>query len=622
MTLRQKPLREDDFPGAEKVVEVFGVRYAHLQTGEGDLYLTRFGWPHRNCLAPENWRYSPKDEEITHTRLQGSSTVWRVKTKPVDGKSLDMVLKWNRVGQEMIDVEFSGKKWASPWEEFGHVMQVREDDYGDASIRIYTQRPLAIFTPAKKINPSQLGRQKHILRTKIMAVQRDQAGRTEADSVDLDPNKNYAVLYGWVKGVTAYELKEDLGWSNEQIMEVTSEAERVMEDKGWVTADSKPQHIVLRVKDGKPLRRRDGRLVFATIDYELLGETDGHKAQRVAERKNEYYRHVARMWDSSQPDALPANLRLIETPGLSLLWGRSDSPDCFMGIVGRNQHVFDFFRPERWYYDPEERMSEDLDLYHKRTKDGLHIVVQYSRWGQDPQQAYPGRIRESIAFNDPLTEIKIAEDLRSKGVHTVYPRALMLRDVELGEEVFQAGRIDARSIQPGQADLIWGYWKGVDPLEGYRAKGIWAYVDLEWAKNLGAITPDSYDEMLKHARQYVNGWGLPGDEFAAYQFFLTFREDSTFEVTSDGRPLIQLGLDNFKAASCSLISGEQLSQLSRRETDKIRKAGYMDENPYGNHMILTVDLDGNFRLEEDGLPFATHCMFDLFKPIHRQMELF
>src|SRR6267378_3371464 len=146
-------------------VSLLGVDYLHLQAADGsELYLTRFGAPFREQLLPENW-YESEWFAAKRTRLLGTSFVYRLPSKPVHGVSLDLVVRFSRVGEEVptdaqwrnrnIHVEFN-----SPFEEFAVVMELRA-----TRPRIFTKKPLAIFVPGERLQLWQTGR----LESKIAA---------------------------------------------------------------------------------------------------------------------------------------------------------------------------------------------------------------------------------------------------------------------------------------------------------------------------------------------------------------------------------------------------------------------------------------------------------------------
>jgi len=112
-------------PGAE-TVSFLGVDYARVKTADGgDLYLTRFGFPFREHLAPENW-YAPGWFAEHRIPLEGTSTIYKLPTQPVRGRILDLVVRFSRLGQEIpLGVQFISEnahaEFNSPFEEFALV---------------------------------------------------------------------------------------------------------------------------------------------------------------------------------------------------------------------------------------------------------------------------------------------------------------------------------------------------------------------------------------------------------------------------------------------------------------------------------------------------------------------
>lgn len=253
-----------------EVISFVGVDYLRLRTGDGgDLYLTRFGLPFREQLAPENW-YAPDWFGFRRARLPGTSAIYKVPTRQVRGISLNLVARFSRVGQEIpldtvtlnenIHAEFN-----SPFEEFALVTELRTAGMGTSRPRIFTKRPLAIHVPAKPLEYWQTGR----LKSKIAAKQ------ARHPTVELDPLRQYILLYGWIEGLNAVQAIEALGVSGKLaetfLAETTIRAIDDLEQLGFRMLDIKPEHIVLRMRpDGSLLRRRSGNPAYALVDYELL----------------------------------------------------------------------------------------------------------------------------------------------------------------------------------------------------------------------------------------------------------------------------------------------------------------------------------------------------------------
>ena len=176
---------------------LLGVPYDHYRMADGaDLYVTPFGRPFLRHLWPENW-LEPEWFGKSREALQGTSTVYKIKTKPVAGASKDIVVKWCRMGEDVpmdtfarstiMDAEFN-----SPYEEFSLLMEMRTRA-SPGTIR--THKPLAIFVPAKRLELWQTGRSQSKIDYK-KAKYRD---------VELDIYRQYILIYEWIKGVASTE---------------------------------------------------------------------------------------------------------------------------------------------------------------------------------------------------------------------------------------------------------------------------------------------------------------------------------------------------------------------------------------------------------------------------------
>jgi len=174
---------------SEAIINLLSVVYAHRKTSNGgDLYLTRYGLKHSDLLEIENW-YEKNWFADHRERLSGTSSVYRVPTKPVKGRRLQLVVKNCRVGEDVpLDThtlyEFINAEFNSPWEEFSLVMEMREGDFGPKNIAIRTQRPLAIYVPPERFQLWQTGRS----RDKINKITRLHPG------VNLDILRQYKLV--------------------------------------------------------------------------------------------------------------------------------------------------------------------------------------------------------------------------------------------------------------------------------------------------------------------------------------------------------------------------------------------------------------------------------------------
>jgi hypothetical protein len=251
-------------------VSLLGVDYTHFKTVDGsDLYLTRFGSPFVEHLAPQNW-YATEWFAAHRVRLQGTSTIYRIPTKPVNGRSLNLVVRFSRVGQDVpldprILNEHPDAEFNSPLEEFALAMELRQPHKGRSRPCIWTKKPLAIYVPSTRLADWQTGRVESKMAAKL----------ARHPEIKLDIARQYLVVYGWIKGLNAVEAAQVIGMSGAAgakfLAETTWRAVNDLKDRGFRMLDMKPEHVVLRVLNKDSLLRcRSGEPAYALVDYELL----------------------------------------------------------------------------------------------------------------------------------------------------------------------------------------------------------------------------------------------------------------------------------------------------------------------------------------------------------------
>lgn len=263
---------------AEQRLTVLGVDYRYWRFEDGgDLYLTRYGSPFGDCLQPQNW-FDPAWFKTRRERLLGTSTICKVPTRPVRGRSLNLVVRYSRVGERVpVDTDTLCRNLQSefntPFEEISLVMQLRAGAFGPADLRIHTKRPLAVYSPPEILAFWQTGR----FKDKFAARQ------ARHPEFPLDLHRQYIVLYGWINGRDAEQVADLYGMTGSERLTflgaITERTERELDAKGFRVVDMKPAHVILRQRfDGRLLRRSDGRLAYAVVDYELLERTPDHES--------------------------------------------------------------------------------------------------------------------------------------------------------------------------------------------------------------------------------------------------------------------------------------------------------------------------------------------------------
>ena len=455
---------------------LLGVPYDHYRMADGaDLYVTPFGRPFLRHLWPDNW-LEPEWFGKSREALQGTSTVYKIKTKPVAGASKDIVVKWCRMGEDVPMDTFTRSKimdaeFNSPYEEFSLLMEMRTRA-SPGTIR--THKPLAIFVPAKRLELWQTGRSQSKIDYK-KAKYRD---------VELDIYRQYILIYEWIKGVASTEAaaaqaSQVAGYADANSFALAMMERSIgdMQQAGFRVLDVKPQHVIVRPKpNGGLLQDRSGRTAYALVDFELLERTPEYGRQAKQERRQTYLeRQRDRFRPLFRPDSYPRHLHPVRILGVDYVHGDCDSTRGKLWVVGRDPHLFDYFLPERWRRTPRQSLSDTAQVYHTKTKDDVHLVWKVSQVGDPAQPAHVPAAVATHGYNSPFEEFEFAFQLAEAGVPATYPRAIYMlgHHSTLPPEALDPRRYEShRDLRmPDGAPVlqrernyitIWGYWNGTD----------------------------------------------------------------------------------------------------------------------------------------------------------------
>ena len=547
------------------LVNVLQVVYSHTKTSDGgDLYLTRFAEPYREHFEVHNWY--ERDWFNEHgVRLIGTSSVYRVPTREVNGKSLDLVVKNCRVGEDVpIEThtlqEFCDAEFNSPWEEFSLVMEMREGTYGPREIKLKTQRPLAIYVPPDRMQPWQSGRS----RSKINRIHAKHPG------IDLDILKQYKLIYEWIKGKNLPEVCEHIDINDEEIVRhlkaINYKVLADLDKKGYLVADMKPEHIIFSEADSLRIEelgrsgnhsdayKRQVALLYelikegsySVIDYELLLRTARHEEEVKVSRRHHY---LDDQRDRFKPTALPAHLKATEIFGVPYIYGHAESTGGHLWVVGRNARLFDYFLPERWRKTPSLKLSDKKEVFYTITKDNIHLVWETSRVGELPGEEDGGsndpRIRQ-YGIKSPFEEFAIAQKLKELGIPTVYVRAIYMTGTAKIEPSVDFRRYDSHKdiLDPeGNPVLrenhnyitIRGYYNGPDYSVAKQGP-LYMPVDLSRAVYHGYIDESTCLRLLQKVKDNLKNAGYDGSLLKANDLLLAIDSKGKIMNNTHGEP--------------------------------------------------------------------------------------
>ena len=541
------------------LVNVLGVVYAHIKTSDGgDLYLTRFAEKYQKHFDIENW-YEKSWFNEYKMKLKGTGSVYRVPTKEVDGKSIDIVVKNCRVGEDVpIDThtlqEFCDAEFNSPWEEFSLVMEMREGQYGPRVLKINTQRPMVIYVPPEKMQVWQSGRSK----AKINRI------RAKHPGIDLDILKQYKLIYEWIEGKNLLEVFEHVNVDDSALLHhlitINNKVISDLNKKGYLVADMKPEHIIISGNDTKRIEEIGRTQMsdcqkdqinylyylintgnYSIVDYELLLRTSKHEDEVKYSRRHSY---LDDQRDRFIPTPLPDYLSTMEIFGVPYIYGHAESTGGHLWVVGKNARLFDYFLPERWRKTPSIKLSDTKEVYYTITKDNIHLVWKTSRVGELPnedEEKYQSKIRE-FGINSPFEEFAIAHTLNQLGIPCVYIRAIYMTGSSKIEASSDLKKYESHKniLDPeGNPILqenhnyitIRGYYNGPDYWVAKQTGPLYVPVDLSRAVKKGFIDESQCKILLERVKDNLKNVNYDGSLLKPNDLLLAI--DRNGEIVGD-----------------------------------------------------------------------------------------
>lgn len=549
-----------DLPPEIPVLKLLGVDYAHIKTEDGgDLYVTRYGLPCLENLKPENW-YEKEWFKTHRERLIGTSTVYRVTTKPVGGRSIDIVVKWSRVGQDVplqtqVIEEVLNAEFNSPFEEFALVEEMRAGKYGPPKIKMLSHRPLSIYVPPERLQLWQTGRSKFKINMKVR----------KHPGIELDILRQYILMYEWIKGVDAAEAFEQMKIPEKKLHELTHKVNHDLRRKGFLVADMKPAHVIIRKQNDGHFVHRHQEILYALVDFELLQRTPEHEEEIQRVKRAEYLTRLKDSLYAPAPSHLPPYLKQVNIFGVDYIYGRVESTGGALWVVGRDPYLFDYFQPERWRKTQQTKLSESHHVYYTRTKDNIYLVWKTARVGEVPEvdpQSERGRRILDYGYNSPFEEFAFALELNRRGLPATYPRAIYMT-----------------GPQSEPADYIADQRR----YESHRA----------------ILTPEG-EPILRPDHDYIKIWGY---------------WNGPDELLDDAESEFYHGMSAQDACKEGLLSEKALQELLERKKIRLLKAGYEVLNLESHHLLVCSDSDRYLILDSDGFPKARLCNFELIQRI-------
>jgi hypothetical protein len=351
----------------------------------------------------------------------------------------------------------------------------------------------------------------------------------------------------------------------EQQQLLLKEVNAQLEKKGFLVADNKPTHIILRPRRGEMRKQRNGKLLYAMVDYELLNRTPEYEEHVKRPGRSKYLQLQKQRFKPEGRVEWPPGLSQTDVLGVDYVYGKAESTGGTLWVVGKLPELFSYFLPEKWRFK-QVNLSQRRQTYYVQSKDRIHLVWEVSRLGELAQETDENRaIYERLVrygFNTPFEEFAYALELRKRGMPTTYPRAIYRtgQEVQLPNCLVDEGRFEKlRGVKMPDGQpllrldrdyiLIWGYWRGLEDEQAPGETGYWTPIDAEQAVAKGLIAPTL------------------------------------------------------------------LPDLVARQCESLKRVGFEDLTLCGRHILLSYIPEGSIKLDESGQVELRQCNFEMVRPL-------
>jgi hypothetical protein len=348
----------------------------------------------------------------------------------------------------------------------------------------------------------------------------------------------------------------------QDIQELTEQAAKEMRDNGFVIADHKAEHLIVKPIGTNVFRDGNSNITYGYVDYELLERTPEREKIIRQKRRRGYLTHMPKRFDEYA--IAETSLRPMHIFGVPYLYSEVPSSKGRLWVVGNDPFLFDYFLPEKWRHVNRTRLSINHDIFHKVSRDGIHLVLKTSKVGEKPDaDPFSERERKILehGFNSPFEEFALALELNGEELPTIYPRA-----------IYMTGNTTTISEQD--------------------------FDDSRYVSHADIVVPDKHEPILKKHHDYIILWGYwnGSDEMLA---------------DYDGRYYTALNV--LSAYRQRVISEATYFAVMEKTHDKMIELGVEDLNLRGTHILLALNDNREIVTGKDRLPITRICNFELLK---------
>lgn len=214
--------------------------------------------------------------------------------------------------------------------------------------------------------------------------------------------------------------------------------------------------------------------------------------------------------------------------------------------------------PEKWRHANRTKLSLHHEIYHKVSRDGIHLVLKVSKVGEPPDvDPFNDRERKILeyGFNSPFEEVALALELNSKEIPTIYPRAIYMTGstTKISDREHDDSRYTSHAdlVVPDKHEailkkdheyiILWGYWNGTDEMLADYDGNYYTAINALSAYRQHVISKTTYFSIMDTVRSRMLAVGVEDLNLRGTHILLAINSAHQIVTGKNGFPEIRIG---------------------------------------------------------------------------------
>jgi len=164
---------------------------------------------------------------------------------------------------------------------------------------------------------------------------------------------------------------------------------------------------------------------------------------------------------------------------------------------------------------------------------------------------------------------------------------------------------------------VWSCFRGLGLGVGQEAlEG----VDVEQARRTGLLTSAQHQSILERLNRTLMGLGLESLTIADFELQVYPDAETCVKLDAAGQVIATLGIDALRALDLCLLELDSYRAALGRLAARLHAADCEKLDLKGNHILLSLDVDGHFTPDREGEPALTLCNFEFVRGLYRPIR--